>query len=58
MSRIFIILTLVLTSIVVYAQPPNNPSGDPDVPITGIEILLSVGALFGAKKILGKSKNK
>jgi hypothetical protein len=41
----------------VYAQP-GDPSGDPDVPITGIEILLSAGALFGIKKLLGKSKNK
>ncbi|MCB0493764.1 MAG: hypothetical protein KDC93_15270 [Cyclobacteriaceae bacterium] len=58
MSRIVIILTLVISSFAIQAQPPNNPSGDPDVPITGIEILLSAGALLGLKKLMGKSKQK
>lgn len=39
------------------AQPGDPPSGDPDtVPITGIEILLGLGSLFGAKKIFDSKK--
>ncbi len=54
-----IILALIFISIssVVFGQP-GDPSGNPTVPITGIEILLSVGALFGIKQLLGKSKQK
>jgi hypothetical protein len=40
---------------------PGDPAGDPDVPITGIEILLGMGAALGVKRILGlnrKSKNQ
>jgi hypothetical protein len=29
---------------------PGPPAGDPDVPISGIEILIGIGSLFGAKK--------
>ncbi|MEQ8361409.1 MAG: hypothetical protein RH948_01000 [Cyclobacteriaceae bacterium] len=58
MSRIILLLTLILSSLAIQAQPPNNPSGDPDVPITGIEILLAGGALLGLKKLMGKSKQK
>lgn len=52
-----IFLTLTLFTLSVYAQP-GDPSTDPDVPITGIEILLSLGALLGIKKLMGKSKQK
>lgn len=39
-----------------YGQP--GPPPDPDVPITGIEILIGIGALFGIKKITGNRKHK
>jgi hypothetical protein len=36
---------------------PTNPEGDPDnVPISGIELLLGAGALFGAKRLLDKRR--
>jgi len=48
----------------VYAQPGGNPCPfppcNPDVPITGIEILIGLGGALGAKHILRlkrKSKN-
>jgi hypothetical protein len=39
--------------------PPGDPMTDPDptVPITGIELLIGAGALFGAFKALEKKKN-
>lgn len=36
---------------------PTDPDIDPDIPITGIEILLAAGALFGVKKLLSR-RNK
>lgn len=58
MYRIFLVFALIFFCFTVYAQP-GDPGGDPDnVPITGIEILIATGALFGVKKLLGKSKNK
>ena len=32
------------------AQPPDPGEENPTVPITGIEVILAAGALFGAKK--------
>lgn len=52
-----ITVLLIFISCSLTAQP-GDPNGDPGVPITGIEILISMGALFGVKKLLGKSKQK
>ena len=41
----------------VFAQP-GDPGGNPDVPITGIEILIVAGSLFGVKKFLDHKKMK
>ena len=41
----------------VFAQPVD-PGIDPDVPITGIEILIVAGSLFGFKKFLDHKKMK
>lgn len=44
-----------------FAQPPDDPpSPDPDadVPITGIELLVGAGALWGAFKALDKRKKQ
>jgi hypothetical protein len=35
---------------------PGDPGGDPDVPISGIEILLGMGGAYGAKKLIQKKK--
>jgi len=48
-------LILLSANIGAYCQPENpNP---PDVPITGIEILVGAGALLGARKLV-QLKNK
>lgn len=36
---------------------PGDPGGDPDVPISGIEVLIGAGALLGAKKIYTRRKS-
>jgi len=38
--------------------PPNDPITDPDVPISGVEILLLAGGIFGAKKYFEHRKIK
>jgi hypothetical protein len=45
---------LVLLPVVVSAQP-GNP-GDPDAPITGIEILIGIGGWLGIKKLYQSRK--
>jgi hypothetical protein len=35
---------------------PGDPGGDPDVPITGIEVLLAIGGLFGVSRFLKNRK--
>jgi hypothetical protein len=59
LSSILFVLFLTLCSVVV-AQPVDpcpNPPCDPDaVPISGIELLLGAGALFGAKRLLDKRR--
>jgi hypothetical protein len=47
---------MCVSACVLYAQP--DPGGDPDVPITGIEILIGAGGALGLKKLLGKRKNQ
>ncbi len=48
---------LLLISSSLWAQP-SDPSGDPDVPITGIEILLAVGGALGIRKLINKRKKR
>jgi hypothetical protein len=52
----FIIL-LLCTSVPLFAQP-GDPGGDPDVPISGIEILIAVGGIIGVKKMLRNKKRE
>ena len=49
----FFLLCLVIFSMHCssFAQPSDPQNGTPDVPITGIEILIGAGALIGARKI-------
>jgi len=57
--RIVIFLGLsLLTVLITNAQPGDPANGDPDVPISGIEILLAVGGFLGIKKLLAGSKKE
>ncbi len=49
--RFLLITGILLSSLLVSAQPGNPPDPDDVVPISGIEILLGVGALFGSKRL-------
>ena len=51
------ILTLILLPLLGVSQP-GDPGGDPDVPITGIELLLGGGALLGIRKIIANTKSR
>lgn len=53
---ILIFVAVIGLPMIAYGQP--GPPPDPDVPITGIEILIAGGALLGLKKLMGKSKEK
>ena len=57
MFVLFCSLVLILTPFEVAAQPANPPD-TVDTPITGIEILVGLGALFGAKKMFDSRKKK
>lgn len=51
--KLFLAFTFILLiQVTVFSQviPPDPPK--PDVPITGIEILIGAGALIGARKIM------
>jgi hypothetical protein len=50
MKSVFFTLALILIFGQLMAQP--GPGPDPDVPITGIEYLVGLGALLGIKKIM------
>ncbi len=56
--RIKITLVLFFVSAVKLFAQPGDPSADPDVPITGIEILLAVGGALGAKKLFNTKNRK
>lgn len=57
LRKTVIIICLLISGHALFAQP-GDPGGDPDVPITGIEILIGAGALFGLKRTLSKRDNK
>jgi hypothetical protein len=61
MRLILFILCFSITSFSAISQPgppgdPGGGSGNPTVPITGIEILVGIGGLLGASRFL-KNKN-
>lgn len=56
--QLIIVALVLFLPIDSWAQP--GPPPDPDVPITGIEILLGLGGALGVKRLMGvrsKSKN-
>ena len=59
MRRLPIIAIIIFISFSTVAQP-GDPSAKPDstVPLTGIEILVGLGGLFGAKKMFDSRKKK
>lgn len=54
----FILLILVLCLPLFVLAQPGDPGGDPDVPITGIEILLAMGGFLGLRKLFLNSKKE
>jgi hypothetical protein len=53
------IVFIIILSVAAIAQPTGGGpggGGDPNVPLGGIEILITAGALFGAKKWLDRNK--
>ena len=53
-------LLFIIFSVSSYAQPTGGGpggGGNPDVPLGGIELLIAAGALLGAKKAFGRTKN-
>ncbi|HYF67680.1 MAG TPA: hypothetical protein VD884_06070 [Ohtaekwangia sp.] len=62
-SRTFIITLFLLMSVELVAQPGNPDCPEPpcqgdDVPITGIELLIGAGAIWGAKKYADSRKQR
>jgi hypothetical protein len=54
--KIYLVLMLLLVSASLFAQP--GPPDDPDIPISGIEILLLLGGVLGLRKFYVKSNSK
>ena len=50
------LLFLLSLSVTSYAQPGGGGDPGENVPITGIEILLIGGGLFGVRKLLNRDK--
>lgn len=57
LRKTVLIFCLLISGHVLVAQP-GDPGGDPDVPITGIEILIGAGALLGVKRAYANRRNK
>lgn len=61
--RIVVLISFcLLTGLIASAQPgdpcPGGPPCDPDVPITGIELLLAMGGFLGLRKLFMNSKKE
>lgn len=57
MKASFIIIILLFITYPLLAQPAD-PSTDPDVPITGIEILIAAGGALGLRSLIAKRNKK
>lgn len=55
--NVIIFLLFCCSSFVVGAQPPGPPPANP-VPISGIELLVGAGVIFGVKRIADMRKSK
>jgi len=58
MKKTAILFGFIFFAASLIAQPGDPGGGvDPDVPITGIEILLGIGGALGIKRALNKKKS-
>lgn len=57
-KRFLVALTVITVCFFEANAQPGDPGGDPDVPITGIEILIGAGGALGLKKALENRKKK
>lgn len=52
----------LLTALIASAQPgdpcPGGPPCDPDVPITGIELLIAMGGFLGLRKLFMNNRKE
>lgn len=55
--RIALLIGIILFTALMANGQPGDPTADPDVPITGIEILLALGGALGIRKFLTSKKN-
>lgn len=55
--RIVIFIGLSLLVAFVATAQPGDPSADPDVPISGIEILIALGGILGFRKLIARKKS-
>lgn len=51
------LIFLIISATVLWAQP-GDPGGDPDVPISGIELLLALGGVLGIRKLFTSKRTK
>lgn len=56
--KLTLLIVLLLISAVQLVAQPGDPSQDPDVPITGIEILIALGGALGIRKLINERKKK
>jgi len=56
--KLTLLIVLLLISALQLLAQPVDPSQDPDVPITGIEILIALGGALGIRKWINERKKK
>jgi hypothetical protein len=56
-QRLFLSTIFCMVVFVATAQP-GDPSNDPDVPITGIEILIALGGVLGIRKFISSKQRR
>lgn len=57
-ERFLLLLILFFSTINLWAQPGDPGGGGNPTPITGLEILLAAGGLFGAKRLYSNRRKK
>ena len=56
-TKIFLCLALCVLALTVANAQPGDPANAPDIPITGIEILIALGGILGIKKLIARKKS-
>jgi hypothetical protein len=57
-KKYLLVFFISLSSLSVANAQPGDPGTDPDVPISGIEVLIGAGGIIGVKKMLEKRNKK